>query len=29
LLAMLEDYENEKKAYVFSSGIGTLYYGYT
>lgn len=29
LLTMLEDYENEKNNYVFSSGIKELYYGYT
>jgi glycosyltransferase involved in cell wall biosynthesis len=29
LLTMLEEYENEKKDYVFSSGIGALYYGHT
>lgn len=29
LLSMLEDYENEKNNYVFSSGIKELYYGYT
>jgi glycosyltransferase involved in cell wall biosynthesis len=29
LLTMLEEYENEKKDYVFSSGIGRLYYGHT
>jgi glycosyltransferase involved in cell wall biosynthesis len=29
LLSMLEDYENEKNNYVFTSGIKELYYGYT
>lgn len=29
LLSMLEDYENEKNKYVFTSGISKLYYGYT
>jgi glycosyltransferase involved in cell wall biosynthesis len=29
LLSMLEDYENEKNNYIFSSGIKELYYGYT
>jgi len=29
LLSILEDYENEKNKYVFSSGIKELYYGYT
>jgi len=29
LLSMLEDYENEKNNYVFTSGINKLYYGHT
>lgn len=29
LLSMLEDYENEKNKYVFTSGINKLYYGHT
>ncbi len=29
MLSMLEDYENEKNNYVFTSGIKELYYGYT
>ena len=29
LLSMLEDYENEKNNYVFTSGVKELYYGYT
>jgi glycosyltransferase involved in cell wall biosynthesis len=29
LLSMLEDYENEKNDYVFTSGVKELYYGYT
>jgi glycosyltransferase involved in cell wall biosynthesis len=29
LLSMLEDYENEKNNYIFTSGIKELYYGYT
>lgn len=29
LLSLLEDYENEKNNYVFTSGIKELYYGYT
>lgn len=28
-LSMLEDYENEKNKYVFTSGINKLYYGHT
>jgi glycosyltransferase involved in cell wall biosynthesis len=29
LLSMIEDYENEKNNYIFTSGIKELYYGYT
>ena len=29
LLSMLEDYENEKNNYVFTSGVKEIYYGYT
>jgi hypothetical protein len=29
LLSMIEDYENEKNNYVFTSGVREIYYGYT
>jgi glycosyltransferase involved in cell wall biosynthesis len=29
MLRMLEDYENEKRSFIFSSRIKTIYYGYT